>query len=65
MRKKPREKESMTLNKLNLEYSKKLWKICTDNKIPLIYASSAACYGDGEFGFDDSHKFVKKLRPLN
>ncbi|MES1220856.1 MAG: NAD-dependent epimerase/dehydratase family protein, partial [Bacteroidota bacterium] len=35
---------------LNVEYSKKIWLYCTENKIPLVYASSAATYGAGEFG---------------
>ena len=52
-------------NELNLFYSKKLWNICSQAKIPFIYASSAATYGMGEFGFDDDHKYVNKLKPLN
>lgn len=52
-------------DKLNLSYSKSLWAICTDNKIPFIYASSAATYGLGEFGFEDNHYVVDKLSPLN
>jgi len=52
-------------DELNLNYSKSLWKICTENRIPFIYASSAATYGMGEFGFDDSHTLVEKLSPLN
>jgi ADP-L-glycero-D-manno-heptose 6-epimerase len=52
-------------DKLNLNYSKSLWEICTENKIPFIYASSAATYGLGEFGFEDNHFFVNKLSPLN
>lgn len=51
--------------KLNLEYSKKIWNYCTANKIPVIYASSAATYGNGEFGYRDDHEVVEKLRPLN
>ncbi len=31
----------------NLNYSKKVWEICTQNQIPLVYASSAATYGAG------------------
>ena len=50
---------------LNLNYSKSLWKICAEHKIPFIYASSAATYGLGEFGFDDNHDLAEKLRPLN
>ena len=52
-------------NKLNLNYSKSLWKICADNDIPFIYASSAATYGNGEAGYDDSHNKIKELHPLN
>jgi len=53
------------LDKLNLNYSKSLWEKCSKFSIPLIYASSAATYGMGEFGFDDSHNLVEKLKPLN
>jgi ADP-L-glycero-D-manno-heptose 6-epimerase len=40
---------------------------CTATATPLIYASSAATYGDGERGFDDdgSVAALKQLRPLN
>lgn len=51
--------------KLNLDYSKLIWDICTAQKIPLVYASSAATYGNGEHGYTDSHEIVKKLEPLN
>ena len=34
-------------DKWNLEYSKKIWDICVEKQIPLIYASSAATYGNG------------------
>jgi ADP-L-glycero-D-manno-heptose 6-epimerase len=52
-------------DRLNLNYSKSLWEICTENKIPLIYASSAATYGMGELGYSDDHSLVKALHPLN
>ena len=52
-------------NELNLNYSKALWKICAKNRIPFVYASSAATYGMGEFGFEDNHEIVGKLNPLN
>ncbi len=52
-------------NVLNLEYSKQIWIRCANNNIPLIYASSAATYGAGEFGYDDNHEIVEKLKPLN
>tara|TARA_B100000767_G_scaffold149181_1_gene140505 strand:+ start:445 stop:1410 length:966 start_codon:yes stop_codon:yes gene_type:complete len=50
---------------LNLNYSKDLWGICAEYKIPFVYASSAATYGMGEFGFVDTHEVVEKLVPLN
>jgi len=50
---------------LNVEYSKKIWDYCTAQKVPLIYASSAATYGNGEYGYDDDHSLVFKLNPLN
>ena len=51
--------------KLNLEYSKSMWNYCTEKNIPLVYASSAATYGNGEFGYKDSHDILDKLQPLN
>jgi len=51
--------------KLNVEYSQKIWNFCTINKVPLVYASSAATYGEGEYGYDDSHDVVAQLQPLN
>ena len=51
--------------KLNVKYSKQIWNYCTDKKIPLVYASSAATYGDGEFGYKDDHDILDKLEPLN
>ena len=50
---------------LNVKYSEDIWNICTANKIPLIYASSAATYGLGEHGYEDKHELVNKLSPLN
>jgi ADP-L-glycero-D-manno-heptose 6-epimerase len=51
--------------KLNVEYSKKIWNYCTEKNIPLVYASSAATYGGGELGYKDDHAIVEKLQPLN
>ncbi|MBC7651509.1 MAG: NAD-dependent epimerase/dehydratase family protein, partial [Deinococcales bacterium] len=50
---------------LNVDYSQHIWQYCTENNIPLIYASSAATYGNGEFGYDDTHELPFKLQPLN
>ncbi|MBK0384101.1 ADP-glyceromanno-heptose 6-epimerase [Pedobacter sp. SD-b] len=52
-------------NELNVEYSKNIWGFCEEKNIPLIYASSAATYGGGEWGYDDNHEIVEKLQPLN
>jgi ADP-L-glycero-D-manno-heptose 6-epimerase len=51
--------------KLNLQYSKTIWNACTRFEIPMIYASSAATYGDGALGYDDNHHVVRDLQPLN
>ncbi len=51
--------------KLNVDYSKSIWNYCTQNNIPLVYASSAATYGSGEFGYNDNHEVIEKLQPLN
>jgi len=55
------------LERLNLNYSKFIWNFCTENKIPLIYASSAAVYGDGTFRFsdDDDPNYEWDYYPLN
>ncbi|HKJ78599.1 MAG TPA: ADP-glyceromanno-heptose 6-epimerase [Prolixibacteraceae bacterium] len=50
---------------LNLIYSQRLWNICSEIQVPLLYASSAATYGNGEVGFSDNHNNVSNLRPLN
>ena len=51
--------------KNNYEYSKTLARWAEANKVKFIYASSAATYGGGEFGYDDSNKITRMLRPLN
>lgn len=50
---------------LNVEYSKALWNYAAEKQIPFIYASSAATYGGGENGYNDSHEILDKLTPLN
>lgn len=51
----------------NFRMSAKLWRWCTETRTPLIYASSAATYGDGSEGFrdDDGEAALDRLRPLN
>lgn len=51
--------------KWNLDYSIRMWQLCTEQKVPLLYASSAATYGNGEHGYDDRHDIVRSLEPLN
>ncbi len=48
---------------INTRFSKNLWKWCTKNQVRLIYASSAATYGNGAKGFNDSDTQIYK--PLN
>lgn len=52
-------------DKLNLNYTKRLWHQCVEYGLPLVYASSAATYGLGEHGYIDNHEVVDKLKPLN
>ena len=51
--------------KLNVDYTETMFSLCAEYQIPLIYASSAATYGNGELGYDDSHEVVDRLQPLN
>jgi len=53
------------LEKLNVEYSQKIWNYCVEKNLPLVYASSAATYGDGESGYKDDHELPYTLNPLN
>ena len=59
------EKDADHLLKNNYEYTKKLAQFCLTKNIRFIYASSAATYGDGTLGFDDSESVSQFLRPLN
>ena len=52
-------------DKLNLNYTKDVWNVCVEFGLPLVYASSAATYGLGEFGYEDNHEVIEKLKPLN
>src|SRR5262249_3096825 len=51
----------------NFRLSLKLLDWCTATRTPLIYASSAATYGDGVAGFDDDWSLaaLQRLRPMN
>lgn len=52
-------------NELNLNYTKAIWEICTEHFIPMVYASSAATYGLGEYGYNDDESKIHLLKPLN
>lgn len=49
----------------NLEFSKKIFNLAIKCQAPIVYASSAATYGDGEQGYSDDHATLSKLLPLN
>ena len=49
----------------NIRYSQMLWSWCAENNVPFIYASSAATYGLGEHGYNDSEEDINNLSPLN
>ncbi len=51
--------------RLNLSYSKSIWRYCVQRKVPLVYASSAATYGRGESGYLDDESRLDYLHPLN
>jgi ADP-L-glycero-D-manno-heptose 6-epimerase len=53
------------LRRNNVEYSQKLWNFAREQHLPFVYASSAATYGNGEFGYDDNEALFSKLKPLN
>lgn len=57
------EKNVDYMMKNNYEYSKKIFDWCAKKQIRLIYASSAAVYGDGSNGCNDS--MTDGLKPLN
>ncbi len=59
------ESDEKIFKELNLDFSKTLWNACVKYGLPLVYASSAATYGDGEFGYDDDTKLLDQLQPMN
>ena len=49
----------------NVALSMQLWHWCASRGVRLVYASSAATYGDGRQGFEDGLDNLERLRPLN
>ncbi|HMQ05704.1 MAG TPA: ADP-glyceromanno-heptose 6-epimerase [Saprospiraceae bacterium] len=59
------EQDETILLEWNVHFSMKVWQKCCEYDIGLIYASSAATYGDGQTGFSDNHALLPRLVPLN
>lgn len=61
------EKDGDAIAENNLRLSQDLWHWCAENNTRLIYASSAATYGDGASGFKDIQdiKGLASYQPLN
>lgn len=61
------ERDADLIVRQNVTLPLDLWHWCTKHGTRLIYASSAATYGDGDSGFDDdaSPAGLARLRPMN
>lgn len=61
------ERDADLIVRENITLPLRLWHWCAENRTRLIYASSAATYGDGSAGFDDddSPEGLAALRPMN
>jgi ADP-L-glycero-D-manno-heptose 6-epimerase len=61
------ERDADLIIETNLNASIALWRWCAAHGKKLVYASSAATYGDGTKGFDDAGGLaeLKRLRPMN
>jgi len=57
--------DKSVFDRLNFGYSVKVWEACVKHGLPLIYASSAATYGDGKQGYNDDHELIPALKALN
>ena len=53
------------LKKVNVEYTKMLIEWSSKHDVRMVYASSAATYGNGEQGYSDAHELFDTLVPLN
>ena len=49
----------------NLEYTRSLAQWALRSNVRLIYASSAATYGDGSVGYKDDEATIRRCKPLN
>ncbi len=57
--------DEMYYRENNFEYSRYIARWCLKHDVPLIYASSAATYGDGSAGYSDDNETTRRLSPLN
>ncbi|WP_263378369.1 ADP-glyceromanno-heptose 6-epimerase [Granulicella paludicola] len=59
------EKDADFLLRNNYQYTRVLANWCESHEVRLVYASSAATYGDGAEGYDDDEELLGALKPLN
>jgi ADP-L-glycero-D-manno-heptose 6-epimerase len=59
------EKDADYLLRNNYQYTRVLCNWAQANEVRFVYASSAATYGDGAEGYDDSDAATPGLKPLN
>jgi ADP-L-glycero-D-manno-heptose 6-epimerase len=59
------ETDDTYFTRVNVQYSQRLWTYATRARVPFVYASSAATYGDGALGYDDDASLIPRLVPLN
>jgi ADP-L-glycero-D-manno-heptose 6-epimerase len=59
------EKDADFLLRNNYQYTRVLCNWCESHEIRFVYASSAATYGDGAEGYNDSDEVTPTLKPLN
>ena len=57
--------DDAVFDELNVAYSQRLWQAACEYQLPFVYASSAATYGDGAFGYSDNEAIIPQLQPLN
>jgi ADP-L-glycero-D-manno-heptose 6-epimerase len=59
------EKNASYLMENNFHYTRRLGEWALQGGRRMVYASSAATYGDGSAGMEDGHKHLERYRPLN
>jgi len=59
------ETDASYLIRNNFEFTKELAAYALTHGVRFVYASSAATYGDGSAGMDDTNDAIERYRPLN